>query len=82
MAENWIILRLRCTVCNGTGIYPGKDIITCPQCEGSGYADSRLEANLSDILDKLQELKTKINQMQADINSMSAQVDRIWNKVK
>lgn len=82
MASTYIPLRFRCTVCNGTGVFPSEFNLTCPSCEGTGYSDSRLDFETTEFLDKIQEVKTKINQMQADINSMSAQVDRIWNKVK
>ncbi len=35
---------------------------------------TNLSASLTDIVDKIQEVKTKINQMQADINYIKAKV--------
>ncbi len=74
MAEKWNAIRFRCTVCDGIGTYPGENAQTCPGCNGTGYTNSRLETDVTEILDKIQELKTKINQMQADINYIKAKV--------
>ncbi len=74
MAEKWKAIKFRCTVCDGTGIYPGENAQTCPGCEGTGYTDSRLEFDATEILDKVQEVKTKINQMKADIEYIKAKV--------
>jgi len=68
MAEKWNIIRFRCHTCNGTGAFPSELAGICPNCAGTGYSDSRMEIEVTDIIHKLNNLKDK--------------VDDIWDKVK
>lgn len=70
-----------CTECDGTGKVRDADHwespsdIDCKYCQGIGYSVTNIIGDdFTNIIDKIQEVKTKINQMQADINYIKAKV--------
>ena len=70
-----------CVECDGTGIVGKHDPYSpeteqpCPYCQGVGYLTTDIiGTDFTDILDKIQEVKTKINTMQADVNYIKSKV--------
>lgn len=68
MAEKWNKIRIKCTPCGGTGIEKDWDGGTCRACGGTGYSDTKTELEVTDIISKL--------------NNIKSTVDDIWDKVK
>ncbi len=74
-------IKNHCVPCHGTGHvvthdpYSTPSDIPCSYCNGVGYiATDIIGTDFTDILDKIQEVKTKVNAMQADVNYIKSKV--------
>jgi len=56
---NWVQIRFRCYTCDGTGVYHGSSDPggTCPECNGEGYVDSRMQVHMQSIENDLKKLQ-------------------------
>jgi len=59
MGDNWADVRQRCYTCNGTGSYSGSPglQVPCPECNGEGYVDSRMQVHMKSIENDLKKLQ-------------------------
>jgi len=65
MGDNWADVRTRCYTCNGTGTYHGSSSVQapCPECQGEGYVDTRMQVKVKSITDKLDEIWNKVKDL-------------------
>lgn len=63
MNENWAAVRAMCSTCQGTGVYHGSpgEQVPCPECNGDGYNDTKMQVKIKTITDKLDEILEKLN---------------------
>jgi len=65
MGDNWADVRQRCYTCNGTGSYSGSPglQVPCPECNGEGYVDTKLQVKIKAITDDLDKIWDKVKNL-------------------
>lgn len=77
-------IKQRCSVCKGTGEIPdyveGEDIppigVCCPRCGGTGKLNWG-EADLVELLTKLNALDTKMDTLDTHLDTIEAKIDAL-----